>query len=780
MQTRVFRLPDPGWLVTLLLCSVALWPLLQRPGLPNGDDVLYHVYRTAEMDRLWAQGTLTPRWAETFYTGYGAPVFHYYASFSYYVAAILMRVLSIDPVNALRGIIILCVGLSATGMYGFVRRLSGRLGGMLAAVTLVYSPYLLFTEPYSRGVYPELLAFALFPIILWSYSRLSESPAPGRWVVAAGLSALLVITHNLMALVLTGVLAAWLLWQLCFNRRQRGFGWGLVAVGAGVLLSAGFWVPVALEGSAVKLANLTGVAELNYRNFFVPFVDLFAGNPRLDGGAFNGLEHQLNLGPAQWMLALVSVLGTVILLLRRKVTGEAARALWVNASFFMLVALGCILLISTSGDALWSVITPLAYLQFPWRLLGPAVFALAILVGMNAQWITRLPQRMQVVFGTGMLLVIVGSAAPLLYIPEWIHATVDTSVAAYHQAEVQGLQRATTFSNEYLPAVVEVEPGPTPRLLADYADGYPVNKAHLEALPEGVTVESLLHTPERDRWRITTAEPFTFEVLTFAFLGWQARVDGVAVAVTPSSPHGLITLPIPAGTHEVEVYLGDTPARSLGALLSLVTAVVLVGVLVWGRRRTWAAVEAAAQQTDTHALWAGGAAFIIILVAMPVVLREGVAWVVSSPGEARLAQQQTDYRLNETLRLIGYDLNSTVFRPGERLELTVYWYASAPIPYGYASFVHISTGGPPVAQADKLNPAGIPTKTWPTTGFIQDTYSIVLPAAITPGTYQISVGLYTCDTLPVGACGNGERMQVTDGAGQPVGDAVLLAEITIP
>jgi hypothetical protein len=732
------------------------------------------------MDRLWAQGTLAPRWAESFYTGYGAPVFHYYASFSYYVATTLMRIFSLDPVNALRGIIILSVALSATGMYGFMRPMSSRLGGMLAAVTYVYSPYLLFTEPYSRGVYPELLAFALFPIILWVYSRLKESLSPGRLVVAAVMSALLVITHNLMALVLTGVLFTWLLWQIGFSSVRRGSLWGLVALLMGVLLSAGFWLPVALEGSAVKLGNLTGVAELNYRNFFVPFADLFATNPRLDGGAFNGLEHQLNLGLPQWLLALASVLGMVILLLRKAVD-HATRVLWVNSSFFALVALGCILLISTSGESLWSIITPLAYLQFPWRLLGSAVLALAILVGMNVHWITHLSQGIQIIVSTTLLLFIIGSAAPLLYIPEWIHAEIDTSVSAYHQAEVQGLQRATTFSNEYLPAPVEVEPGATPRLLADYADGYPINKAHLEALPEGVTVEALIHTPTLDRWRITTTEPFTFEVLTFAWLGWQARIDGLAVPITPSSPHGLITLPVPAGTHEVEVYLGDTPARSVAALISLGTGVGLVGVLMWGRRRRWAVVDpTAAQPTDDIALWAGGAACIITLIALPFILREGVGWVVSAPGEARLAQQQTDYRLNETLRLIGYDVNATAFRPGDRLELTVYWYASAPIPYGYASFVHVSTGGPPLAQADKLNPAGIPTKTWPTTGFIQDHYAIVLPSEMPPGTYQITVGLYTCDTLPVGECGNGERMQVTDGAGLPLGDSVTLAEIHIP
>ena len=41
-----------------------LRPLLLNPGLPNGPDVLYHTYRTAEMARSWQHGVFLPRWAD--------------------------------------------------------------------------------------------------------------------------------------------------------------------------------------------------------------------------------------------------------------------------------------------------------------------------------------------------------------------------------------------------------------------------------------------------------------------------------------------------------------------------------------------------------------------------------------------------------------------------------------------------------------------------------------------------------------------------------------------
>src|SRR6187549_2317502 len=128
---------DLAMLLTLVLCAHTFWPLLYHPGLPNGDDVLYHVYRAAEMDRAWAHGIYLPRWAEAFYEGYGAPLFHYYASLTYYVTSILTRVLGTNAVDSLRMLIALGALGGGLGMYGFVRAYAGKAGGVIAAVCYV-------------------------------------------------------------------------------------------------------------------------------------------------------------------------------------------------------------------------------------------------------------------------------------------------------------------------------------------------------------------------------------------------------------------------------------------------------------------------------------------------------------------------------------------------------------------------------------------------------------------------------------------------------------------
>ncbi len=800
------RQADGALLLVLLLCSFSLYPLLARPGLPNGSDVLYHVYRVAEMDRAWAHGLLTPRWAETFYTGYGAPLFHYYAGAAYWLTSILMRVFALDAVNSLRLLIALALFAGGAGTYLFARRYGGRTGGVLAALSYTYSPYILFTEPYARGAYPEMTALALFPWVLCAYGWLLDSGGRRALLLAALGSALLILTHNLMALVLTGLIAAWLGWstlvqvvialraagwralvQLVLAQNTRHTALALWALALGVGLGSFFWLPVMLESDAVRLGNLTAVAQLDYRNFFVPLDALLAFTPRPDGGAINGLRLQLNLGVAQWVLALTGSSGLGVILLRRgdqALPGQTRQ----TALFFGLLGIVFIALMLPAAAFLWDALGALAFLQFPWRLLGPAAFCLALLAAFNGHWLERLPTRLSLPLLAGIVAALVALALPTLYVDEWEHTTVDTSPAAYHEQELAGRQRATTFSNEYLPAAVFVEPDATPRLLADYADGYPVDHAHQEILPPGVQVTLLNNAPQEHHWRVQAPTAFTLEVLIYDFAGWSAAIDGEPVPITPSDPHGLITLPVPAGEHTVTLVLGSTPARALGNIGTATAVILLIATLALLAREPAQAGTALLPAPPpirvpdllpaAHAgLLAGGAASLLLALLL---LRPGGAWVESAPGTVQLAQHPVVFNFGDALQLLGYDLNGSVFHPGDTVQLTVYWYApNGATHYGYASFVHLSQGGPPLAQADKLNPADRPTKEWDASGYLRDQYSIVLPADIPAGTYDLIVGLYTCDTLPAGQCGNGDRPPVTDAAGQPVGDAARLQTLEI-
>ena len=472
---RQARLPCSGLAMVLVLTLFASLPLLSGDGLPAGADTLLHAYRAGEMLRSQQHGLFFPAWGEGFYSGYGAPVFHFYASLTYYLTSLLQVVGGLDILNALRSLVVLSFLACSSGMYLFVRRRSGELGAVLAGLLYVYSPFLLYTEAFARGAYPELLSLAIFPFLLWRLDGLRDRPGAANLVGVVLVQVALINSHNLMALILTLIALAQVIVETALQRLIRGrVNWRPAALATGAMLlgvgaAATFWLPILLESDSVHLKNLVAAAALDYRNNFVPLKELLATLPLHDAGNANGLRVLTILGVAQWSLAL-SGLVTAALFYQRGGRWQHRRAL-AGAAFFALMAGLMIALAVPNSLPVWNRLRSLYlhYLQFPWRLLGPIAACLAIVGGANGLWLERLGGRLQTGAIALLLALPIVTSMPLLYMPEgWRVNELDTSLAAWYEEKALALL-STTATGEFLPRDVHVDPGPTGRLLADYA-----------------------------------------------------------------------------------------------------------------------------------------------------------------------------------------------------------------------------------------------------------------------------------------------------------------------
>ncbi|MBI2911207.1 MAG: glycosyltransferase family 39 protein [Chloroflexi bacterium] len=87
---------------------------------------------------------------------------------------------------------------------------------------------------------------------------------------------------------------------------------------------------------------------------------------------------------------------------------------------------------------------------------------------------------------------------------------------------------------------------------------------------------------------------------------------------------------------------------------------------------------------------------------------------------------------------------STTARPGETLDLKLYWQAREETAQSYKAFVHlVDAAGRLVAQHDSVPGLG----DWPTTGWVpgevvEDPHPLALPATLLPGRYRLLAGLY--------------------------------------
>ena len=630
---------DIGLILVLLLSLFNIVPLASNPGLPNGADTLLHSYRAAEMLRSWEHGLLTPRWAEGFYHGYGSPLFHFYASLTYYITSILQLLFGMSALDALRWLLLLSFLMCSGGMYLFCKRRSGRLGALIAGLLYGYSPYLMYTEAYARGAYPELLALAVYPMLLWRVDALRDKATPLNFVLTFAAQVVLVNTHNLMAVTLTVICLAWVIFETgvqFINREasQMKSGPNLLAMLALVLgasAAASFWLPAILETESVQLENLRAPGALHYSGHFVPLGKLLSHRPIQDAGAINGLLELRILGVGQWIAALTGTLGAALLYVRGYRTRHPQAFL--GAAFFSLLSVALIFLTTPASLGIWEFLRPLQYVQFPWRLLGPLAASLAIVGSINGIWLERLAVRYRI--GAVALTVALPTVTivPLLFVPEWRHTDLDSSIGAYLEEASAGRQLGAAFTDEFRPRAVHTAPA-----------------RNVASVAPAVSVLGLILALWFLRKRQQTTRPY-----------W--------------------TVPSLSRTS-------------------------LIGVLLGGG---------------------------IALLTFAVTFREGIAWLNSPPGEALPAQIQRKYTLDDNLQLLGYDISSERLRPGETLEVNLYWYALAETDIDFSSFLHLSSDGPPLAQIDKLHPGDrAVSEWWRPEGYIYDHYNLALPTG-SPG-----------------------------------------------
>jgi len=132
--------------------------------------------------------------------------------------------------------------------------------------------------------------------------------------------------------------------------------------------------------------------------------------------------------------------------------------------------------------------------------------------------------------------------------------------------------------------------------------------------------------------------------------------------------------------------------------------------------------------------------------------------------------RRVDYRLGDSIRLIGYDLPRTSYRAGDNVSLTLHWRAEKPVAKSYAVFVHLvgekfnpKLNNPLWGQVDRI--PSPPSSGWRIDEIVPDPYVVKIDADAPPGKYKIEIGMYDAAT--------GVRL-ATDS-----GDSIVIDEIEI-
>lgn len=521
---------------------------LLKPGFfPMHDDL--QAMRLLQMDKCIKDGQIPCRWVPDMGYGYGYPQFNYYAPLPYYI----MEIIHLSGVSYLDSVKLgfaLSLVTGVFGMYLLASSLWGKVGGILSAILFNYAPYRA-VDIFVRGAMGEAWGVAILPFVFWGARGMVLGEKKSELWFAVSLAVLLT-SHNIVALITVPILFLWILFLGVLNKIYQlpdfvqrikriifSFVWG-------ILLSSFFVIPAFFERKFAHLETLL----LGYFNYLAHFVSLrqllfssYWGYGTSELGPYDDVS--LSVGLLVWVLPLLS-LALLIFFKKKRIIALVL--------FFILIGWFSLFMSHQRSTFIWDHLAFLAYLQFPWRFLTLATFTFSVACGSLSE---IFPKKGRLVIG---------------YTSSIIFLTIFFNSSFFRPLKVINITDLEKFSGknwdlqqtisifDYLPIFAKTPPDKRA----------PEKPIVLEG--EATILEGKKGTNWQD-WRINIAsEHAKIQLPIFYFPFWKVWDNGVLIPTNYNNELGLITVFLSRGEHSLSTRLTDTFVRLLanfGSLASL-------------------------------------------------------------------------------------------------------------------------------------------------------------------------------------------------------------------
>ena len=331
----------------------------------------HHLSRSFDAIATIREGHFPLRWAGSLNYYCGVPIYNFFYPLIYYLV-IVIDYIHPDVILALKIIDFLALLFGTLFFYFWIKVETKKdipaIGGSLL---YLYAPYR-FSLIFVRGS-PEFLAYAILPIVLYFYCLLLESKDNKNvyYAFLASLSgAFLAISHNFTVMFLFPIILAYLIFKFIYLKASKTkIYWSIFSFISSFGLSSFFIGPAVLEKKYTKI----GENFLMWQEHFPTLGQLI----RSPWGYFYSSLGTINdgmsfmLGYAHWVVLFLGLLFIVFQIIKKKFNP------WIILTF--LLSVFTIYLILPISIPLWEKLPMLQEIQFSWRLLGVAVFALSSL-----------------------------------------------------------------------------------------------------------------------------------------------------------------------------------------------------------------------------------------------------------------------------------------------------------------------------------------------------------------------------------------------------------------
>lgn len=507
-------------------------------GIPPTHDGEYHVMRFQQFHRVISDGVLYPRWAPDFNNGFGIPLFNYIYPLPNYVAT-LFHSLGFGFIDSLKLNMVEATMIGAVFMYLWARKYWGEWGGVVSSVFYTFSPYH-FLDIYVRGSVGEIWSLGLAPALLWSYLSYYESKRKIFLVLSSVFLALLVLAHNILALIFFGFFVLYTLYLILNIQEKKVLILNtLLICFSGLGLSSPFWLPALLEAKYV-----VGLQVFDPTQHFPALHKLIYSSW---GYGFSGSGERDQMSFQIGIANLLAVAGSIFVLFRIK--DKQISLLFI--SLFIIT----VFLITPFSVFIWRNIPFMAYIQFPWRLLSLVILLVAFLAGsIVAEEGLFKKEKLRTVIAIFLILLSIGFSIKYAKAP-FYHKRADQHYFTRSNFTDGTNSPGNAFNTKWLSGIPEKR-----------KDKIEVISGSAEIKIEELKSISYL-------FNVNSKGDSNILINTAYFPGWTAEINGKKVNIKNNS--GRMMLKLSSGKNNIWVFLDNTLVQKLSYIYFLISVLLL-------------------------------------------------------------------------------------------------------------------------------------------------------------------------------------------------------------
>ena len=448
--------------VTLVLLSVWAGRNIFLMEFYETHDGNHHISRGFDAVLTFSEGHFPLRWAGSLNHWCGVPIFNFFYPLIYYLV-IIVNTFTNNVIHSLK--IIDFASLVVTSVFTYLwlkNETKNKIAAFSGSVLYLFAPYR-FLLLFVRGS-PEYIAYAILPIVLYFYSLAFDQSNNRKFVLYTFLATifggLLTISHNFTVMFLTPLLLFYLAIKVVKSSWVKIFRSNieivevckskLFAITFSYIsifgIGAFFIFPTFIEERLTQLS----IPRFAYTYHFSELWQIIRS--RWGYGYSNeGVEMDdmsFMLGYAQWLVIVFVGIWFIYKIYKwhknSKDKLSSNNLVWV-ISFYFLTLFAIFLMLSPSAFV-WESFPIIQRIQFPWRLLGIAMFTTAFFY---AHWLCKISNKfvMMLIAIVVSILAIVGNRNHLLPFPIF-----PTEQPLYEEYDKRHYHRhsTTTFTNDVL------------------------------------------------------------------------------------------------------------------------------------------------------------------------------------------------------------------------------------------------------------------------------------------------------------------------------------------